>query len=84
MIIIHNLKVRVGWKIMKQRKELRKCGMYYYVYIPSMYSQGKENQLDKEDRRWFKKNYERDTETMDYKRITEKRNVNIFREKNNG
>ena len=30
------------------------------------------------------KNYERDTETMDYKRITEKRNVNIFREKNNG
>tara|TARA_R100001369_G_C3324183_1_gene169410 strand:- start:1889 stop:2101 length:213 start_codon:yes stop_codon:yes gene_type:complete len=67
-----------------KRKDIRKCGMYYYVYIPQMFSQGNENQLDREDRIWFKKNYERDGDSNNYKQIVEKHEVNIFKEKNNG
>tara|TARA_Y100001963_G_scaffold140442_1_gene207455 strand:+ start:263 stop:493 length:231 start_codon:yes stop_codon:yes gene_type:complete len=68
----------------KERKKMRKCGMYYYSYIPMMYKLGREKELDRSDRLWFKKNYKQGTDPGDFVRITEKTNVNIFKGKNNG
>ena len=36
------------------KNKKRKCGMYYYVYIPFCFKNNLEHKLDKSDREWYK------------------------------
>ena len=47
-------------KMGKERKKMRKCGMYYYSYIPFCYKNNLEHKLDKSDRDWYKNVYLKD------------------------
>ena len=39
------------------KKNKRKCGMYYNVYIPWCFKNDKIDQLDEEDIKWYYKEY---------------------------
>ncbi len=41
-------------------KKKRKCGMYYYSYIPFCFKNNLEHKLDKSDRDWYKNVYLKD------------------------
>ena len=41
-------------------KKKRKCGMYYYSYIPICFNNNLEHKLDKSDRDWYKNVYLKD------------------------
>ena len=41
----------------KTKKDKRKCGMYYSVYIPWCFKNNRTDQLDSEDVKWYKNVY---------------------------
>ena len=44
----------------KPQKIKRKCGMYYYTYIPWCFKNDKTDHLDKEDIDWYYNEYLKD------------------------